>query len=104
MPTNSNADMNDERGPDSAALPFRPRAVRQFHGHHGDIFDLSWSSSSFLLSSGRDKTVRLWHAHSNGALKMFRCASSVRLVQPKRARTLVIESIPCFSLSLEESI
>ena len=57
-----------------AALPFQPQPVREFCGHEDDIFDLSWSSNLFLLSASRDKTVRLWHVLTDGALKVFRRA------------------------------
>ncbi|KAB1210296.1 putative WD repeat-containing protein C3H5.08c [Morella rubra] len=34
--------------------------LQEFHGHSSDVLDLSWSHSNFLLSSSKDKTVRLW--------------------------------------------
>ena len=61
-------------GGDAAAL-FDAQPVRVFRGHGDDVFDLSWSSNSFLLSASRDKTVRLWHLSTDAALKTFRCAA-----------------------------
>jgi WD40 repeat protein len=56
-------------------LPFRPQPVCEFRGHEDDVFDLSWGSDLFLLSASRDRTVRLWHVFTDGALKIFRCAT-----------------------------
>lgn len=32
-----------------------------YRGHSADVLDLSWSRSYFILSSGMDRTVKLWH-------------------------------------------
>ena len=32
-----------------------------YRAHTADVLDISWSKNNFLLSSSRDKTVRLWH-------------------------------------------
>ena len=40
---------------------FEPVPFRTFEGHTSPILDLNWSKQCFLLSSGMDHTVRLWH-------------------------------------------
>lgn len=35
--------------------------IQIYRDHLGDIIDISWSKSNFLLSASLDKTVRLWH-------------------------------------------
>uniref|UniRef100_A0A7I3ZZ81 Uncharacterized protein n=1 Tax=Physcomitrium patens TaxID=3218 RepID=A0A7I3ZZ81_PHYPA len=47
------------------------KPVCSFHGHTGDILDLSWSQSKLLLSSSMDKTVRLWHISEEDCLRVF---------------------------------
>uniref|UniRef100_A0AAF5D6Q1 WD repeat-containing protein 44 n=1 Tax=Strongyloides stercoralis TaxID=6248 RepID=A0AAF5D6Q1_STRER len=42
-----------------------------YRGHTSDIVDLSWSKSYFILSSGNDKTVKLWHLSRNECLCCF---------------------------------
>ena len=32
-----------------------------FQGHTGEVVEVAWSRSHFLLSASIDKTVRLWH-------------------------------------------
>lgn len=48
------------------AVPFR-----EYRGHQGDIFDVAWSSSNFLLSASMDHTVRLWHLKRRECLYEF---------------------------------
>jgi len=38
-----------------------PEPFRIYVGHTGDVIDIAWSKSIFLLSASIDKTVRLWH-------------------------------------------
>ena len=38
-----------------------PEPYRVYIGHTGDVIDIAWSKSIFLLSASIDKTVRLWH-------------------------------------------
>ncbi|XP_042469249.1 WD repeat-containing protein 44-like isoform X1 [Zingiber officinale] len=52
-----------------------------FRGHLGDVLDLSWSTSQFLLSSSMDKTVRLWHMSSTSCLKVFSHSTYVTCIQ-----------------------
>ena len=43
-----------------------------FSGHKGDVIDLSWSVSHFLLSASVDRTARLWHiSRPAAALSLF---------------------------------
>ncbi|KAI4601159.1 hypothetical protein KJ359_012346 [Pestalotiopsis sp. 9143b] len=55
-----------------SAPVFRPRPIREFSGHTGEILDLSWSKNNFLLSSSMDKTVRLWHLSRDECLCTFK--------------------------------
>lgn len=32
-----------------------------YRGHTADVLNLSWSPNYFILSSGMDRTVKLWH-------------------------------------------
>lgn len=54
-----------------AGLVFVPYPIREYHGHTGDVLDLSWSKNNFLLSSSMDKTVRLWHLKMTDAIGSF---------------------------------
>lgn len=50
----------DKHGPQCTLLAPKPFCV--FRGHTADVLDLSWSPRNyFLLSSGMDRTVKLWH-------------------------------------------
>ncbi|XP_074604728.1 WD repeat-containing protein 44 [Brevipalpus obovatus] len=42
-----------------------------YKGHKADVLDISWSKNNFLLSSSRDKTVRLWHITRVECLRTF---------------------------------
>ncbi|KAG1369748.1 WD repeat-containing protein 44-like [Cocos nucifera] len=55
--------------------------LQEFYGHTGDILDLSWSKSDCLLTSSKDKTVRMWKVGCNGCLKVFRHNDYVTCVQ-----------------------
>ncbi|KAM2484915.1 hypothetical protein ACFX1W_042351 [Malus domestica] len=73
---------------DSACVIFPPKVFRilekplhEFHGHGGDILDLSWSRSNYLLSSSVDKTVRLWQVGCGSCLKVFSHSNYVTSVQ-----------------------
>ncbi|KAL7230047.1 hypothetical protein ACSBR2_008565 [Camellia fascicularis] len=73
---------------DSACVIFPPRVFRileeplhQFHGHNGEILDLSWSENNFLLSSSVDTTVRLWQVGCGDCIKVFQHNNYVTCVQ-----------------------
>ncbi|XP_010245259.1 PREDICTED: transcription initiation factor TFIID subunit 5-like [Nelumbo nucifera] len=55
--------------------------LQEFHGHTSDILDLSWSKSNFLLSSSKDKTVRLWQVGCNQCLNVFQHSNYVTCIQ-----------------------
>ncbi|RZC56485.1 hypothetical protein C5167_015339 [Papaver somniferum] len=62
---------------DSACVILPPKVFRlsekplhEFHGHSGEVLDLSWSNK-YLLSCSVDNTVRLWKVGSNQCLKIF---------------------------------
>ncbi|PSS32980.1 WD repeat-containing protein [Actinidia chinensis var. chinensis] len=73
---------------DTACVIFPSRVFRileeplhQFHGHSGEILDLSWSKNNCLLSSSIDKTVRLWQVGHEICLKVFPHSNYVTCVQ-----------------------
>ncbi|KAI4307073.1 hypothetical protein L6164_030303 [Bauhinia variegata] len=73
---------------DSACVIFPPKVFRllekplhEFHGHRGDILDLSWSKNNYLLSSSIDKTVRLWKVGYDHCLKVFSHSNYVTCIQ-----------------------
>ncbi|KAL6650633.1 hypothetical protein ACP70R_009558 [Stipagrostis hirtigluma subsp. patula] len=55
--------------------------LHEFHGHTSDILDMSWSKSDYLLTSSKDKTVRLWKAGCDGCLAVFKHKDYVTCVQ-----------------------
>ncbi|XP_050945946.1 uncharacterized protein LOC103482983 isoform X1 [Cucumis melo] len=72
---------------ESACIIFPPKIFRilerplhEFHGHSGDILDLSWSKNNYLLSSSIDKTVRLWRLGSDDCLGVFSHSNYVTCV------------------------
>ena len=50
---------------------FEDAPVRAYTGHRGDILDLCWSHTDWLLSSSMDKTVRLWYTTMDECLRIF---------------------------------
>ncbi|KAK9045123.1 hypothetical protein V6N11_059012 [Hibiscus sabdariffa] len=76
------------RTSDSACVIFPLKVFRilekplhEFHGHDGDILDLSWSKENFLLSSSVDKTVRMWQVGYDHCLRVFSHSNYVTCVQ-----------------------
>lgn len=76
------------RTPDSACVVVPPEVFRisekplhEFHGHDGDVLDLSWSEDKYLLSSSTDKTVRLWRVGCDSCLNAFVHNNYVTCVQ-----------------------
>lgn len=55
-----------------SAPVFRERPIREFSGHNSEVVDLSWSKNGFLLSTGMDKTVMLWHVSRDECLCQFK--------------------------------
>ncbi|KAL2893300.1 WD repeat-containing protein 44 [Bienertia sinuspersici] len=47
------------------------KPLHVFHGHRGEVLDLSWSNNNYLLSSSVDRTVRLWKVGFDDCLKVF---------------------------------
>ncbi|KAJ1279426.1 hypothetical protein BS78_04G155800 [Paspalum vaginatum] len=69
--------------------------LHEFHGHTSDILDMTWSKSEFLLTSSKDKTVRMWKIGCDGCLAVFRHRDFVTCVQfsPSDERYFVSGSI-----------
>ncbi|KAJ9681122.1 hypothetical protein PVL29_020152 [Vitis rotundifolia] len=57
------------------------KPLHEFHGHCGEVLDISWSKNKYLLSSSVDKTVRLWQVGCNQCLKVFSHNNYVTCVQ-----------------------
>ncbi|XP_062185095.1 uncharacterized protein LOC133888763 isoform X2 [Phragmites australis] len=55
--------------------------LHEFHGHLGDVLDLSWSKNRHLLSASTDKTVRLWEIGSTNCITVFPHSNFVTCVQ-----------------------
>ncbi|KAK5966952.1 WD domain G-beta repeat protein, partial [Trichostrongylus colubriformis] len=67
--SNTQSEINGEEE-DSANL-FSAKPFVVFKGHTADILDLSWSKNYFILSSGMDRTVKLWHLSRGECLCCF---------------------------------
>ncbi|CAO1942148.1 unnamed protein product [Urochloa humidicola] len=69
--------------------------LHQFHDHTSDILDMAWSKSDFLLTSSKDKTVRMWKVGCDGCLAVFKHRDYVTCVQfnPVEERYFVSGSI-----------
>ncbi|XP_047179043.1 WD repeat-containing protein 44-like [Vigna umbellata] len=79
---------NLKKTSDSACVVFPPKIfrllekpLREFHGHRGEVLDLSWSNNNYLLSSSVDKTVRLWQVNNDRCLKVFSHSNYVTCIQ-----------------------
>ncbi|KAG0525747.1 hypothetical protein BDA96_06G083300 [Sorghum bicolor] len=55
--------------------------LHEFRGHTNDILDMAWSKSDYLLTSSKDKTVRLWKPGCDGCLAVFKHKDYVTCVQ-----------------------
>lgn len=55
--------------------------LHEFHGHASDILDMTWSMSEFLLTSSKDKTVRMWKVGCDGCLAVFKHRDYVTCVE-----------------------
>ncbi|KAM7276787.1 hypothetical protein ACFE04_018653 [Oxalis oulophora] len=56
------------------------KPIHEFHGHCGEVLDLSWAKNK-ILSSSVDKTVRLWEVGCYKCLKVFSHNNYVTCVQ-----------------------
>ncbi|KAI3735436.1 hypothetical protein L6452_14933 [Arctium lappa] len=72
----------------SACVIFPPKVFRilekpvhEFHGHKGEVLDLSWSRDNLLLSASVDETVRLWRVGNDRCVKVFPHSNYVTCVQ-----------------------
>jgi WD40 repeat protein len=62
--------------------PFiNPVPYRVLEGHTGDVIDIAWSKSKFVLSASTDKTVCLWHVSRAECLQFFRHPDIVTAVE-----------------------
>ncbi|KAF6146020.1 hypothetical protein GIB67_026197 [Kingdonia uniflora] len=57
------------------------KPLHEFHGHTGEVLDLSWSKNKYLLSSSVDKTVRLWKLGCDKCVSVFSHNNYVTCVQ-----------------------
>ncbi|KAK9110438.1 hypothetical protein Sjap_018498 [Stephania japonica] len=55
--------------------------LHEFYGHTSDVLDLCWSKSNCLLSSSKDKTVRLWQVGVDGCNQVFPHNNYVTCIQ-----------------------
>ncbi|KAL8110579.1 WD repeat-containing protein YMR102C-like [Apium graveolens] len=55
--------------------------LQELHGHTSDVLDLAWSNSNCLLSSSKDKTVRLWKVGHDKCLGVFNHKNYVTCTQ-----------------------
>lgn len=55
--------------------------LQEFRGHTAGILDIAWSSSNCVLSSSKDKTVRLWKVGLDGCQGVFHHKNYVTCVQ-----------------------
>ncbi len=60
---------------------FESTPFRSYAGHKGDILDLCWSHTDWLLSSSMDKTVRLWYTTMSECLRIFTHQDFVTSIQ-----------------------
>ncbi|GMR32369.1 hypothetical protein PMAYCL1PPCAC_02564 [Pristionchus mayeri] len=97
-PASSDAgDSLDEGGSgeegETSLFATKPFAV--FKGHTADVLDLSWSKNYFVLSSGMDRTVKLWHLSRSECLCCFQHVDFVTCVSflPKDDRYFLSGSL-----------
>ncbi|MQM05652.1 hypothetical protein Taro_038465 [Colocasia esculenta] len=63
------------------AFKLEETPLHEFHGHTSDVLAFSWSKSNCLLTSSKDKTVRLWQVGLDFCLGVFRHNNYVTCVQ-----------------------
>lgn len=59
------------RGAASGSVLYHPNPLLVYRGHEGVITELAWSKNLFLLSTGMDRQVRLWHISRRECLCAF---------------------------------
>ncbi|VDL57978.1 unnamed protein product, partial [Hymenolepis diminuta] len=59
------------RGAISGSALYHPQPLLVYRGHEGVITELAWSKNLFLLSTGMDRQVRLWHVSRRECLCAF---------------------------------
>ncbi|VDO00754.1 unnamed protein product [Rodentolepis nana] len=59
------------RGAVSGSALYHPQPLLVYRGHEGVITELAWSKNLFLLSTGMDRQVRLWHISRRECLCAF---------------------------------
>uniref|UniRef100_A0A7I4Z138 WD repeat-containing protein 44 n=2 Tax=Trichostrongylidae TaxID=6315 RepID=A0A7I4Z138_HAECO len=67
--SNTQSEITGEEEDSTNLFSAKPFVV--FKGHTADILDLSWSKNYFILSSGMDRTVKLWHLSRGECLCCF---------------------------------
>ncbi|VDM54774.1 unnamed protein product [Angiostrongylus costaricensis] len=70
-PSSSNTQSEQNSDDEDSTNLFSAKPFVVFKGHTADILDLSWSKNYFVLSSGMDRTVKLWHLSRNECLCCF---------------------------------
>ncbi|VDM15938.1 unnamed protein product [Hydatigera taeniaeformis] len=55
----------------SSSTYYHPQPLLVYRGHEGVITELAWSKNLFLLSTGMDRQVRLWHVSRQECLCAF---------------------------------
>jgi WD40 repeat protein len=70
------ADSGGDLKPFINSVPYRV-----LEGHTGDVIDVAWSKSKFVLSASTDKTVCLWHVSRGECLQFFRHPDIVTAVE-----------------------
>ncbi len=71
---------NDDMASDLVTDLLDKDPLHMFEGHTSDVICLAWSASSFLLSSSKDMTVRLWHVTQPQCLHIFQHSEIVTSV------------------------
>lgn len=63
------------------AFKIEESPLHEFYGHTAGILDLAWSSSNCVLSSSKDKTVRLWKVGLDECQGVFHHKNYVTCIQ-----------------------
>ncbi|KAL5966394.1 WD repeat-containing protein 44 [Taenia solium] len=63
--------MGSESRRSSSSTYYHPQPLLVYRGHEGVITELAWSKNLFLLSTGMDRQVRLWHVSRRECLCAF---------------------------------